>query len=176
MAVVIKNEVKYNHHFDQKTKRHSINGVQSVFHCHHYMALYAQLAVDAGETELLKECSRDSFRKVLDTYFSENPCIDTIQTKVDIACQYYALFGLGKMNVVFLGDESGEVELLASHTDDGWKKKWGQYDKPVNYLTAGFIEALFESVLGFAPRSFSAIETQSIVMGADKSTFKITRR
>lgn len=176
MAIVTKNEVKYNHYFDRQSKRHSINGVQSVLHCHHYTSLYTQLAMDAGETELLKECARESFREVLDSYFVDNPEVDTVPSKIEIACQYYALLGLGKMAVHFLGTESGEVELLSSHTDSGWMKKWGQYDKPVNYITAGYIEALFESVQCIAPRSFNAIETQSIVMGSETSQFKVTRR
>lgn len=176
MTKVIKNEVKYDHVFDPKTKRHQINKVQSVLHCHHYTSLYTQLALDAGETDLLKECARESFRTVLDTYFANNPDVDTVQAKAEIGCQYYALVGLGKMNVMFLGDDSGVVELQASHTDDGWMKKWGVYDKPVNYITAGFIEALFELVLDLEPKSFAAMEVQSIVMGAETSEFHVTRR
>lgn len=176
MAIVTRNEVKYNHQFDPKTKRHSINGVQSVLHCHHYTSLYTQLAIDAGETDLLKECARANFRACLDNYFSTNPGIDTVVAKVQIGCQYFALFGLGQMVVHFLGTESGEVELLSSHTDDGWMKKWGTYDQPVNYISAGYIEALFESVLGMEPKSFKAVETRSIVMGSQTSVFKVTRR
>lgn len=176
MAIVTKNEVKYNHYFDRDTKRHSINGVQSVLHCHHYATLYAQLALDAGETDLLKDCARESFRDMLDSYFSDNPEIDTVQAKIEIACQYYALLGLGNMVVHFLGTESGEVELLSSHTDSGWIKKWGEYDKPVNYISGGYIEAMCELVLNLAPKSFNATETQSIVMGSETSKFKVTRR
>jgi hypothetical protein len=176
MATVKKNEINYKHYFDRSTKRHRINGIQSVLHCHHYTSLYTQLAIDAGETGLLKECARDSFRKVLDTYFADNPGINTIQAKVEIGSQYYSLLGLGKMVIKFLGDFSGEVELLNSHTDDGWIKKWQKYDKPVNYITAGFIEALFESVLGMPERSFETVEIQSIVMGAKTSVFKVARR
>ncbi|MBN1191753.1 MAG: hypothetical protein JXA46_18525 [Dehalococcoidales bacterium] len=176
MAIVAKNDIKYNHYFDRKTKRHSINGIQSVLHCHHYTALYTQLAIDAGETGLLKECARENFRTVLDFYFSGNPSIDTVQAKVEIACQYYSLLGLGKMVVHFMGSDSGEVELLSSHTDSGWMKKWGKFDKPVNYISAGFIEAMFESVMGLPPRSFNAVESRSIVMGAETSKFKVMRR
>lgn len=176
MAIVTKNEVKYNHYFDRQTKRHSINGVQSVLHCHHYTTLYAQLALDAGETDLLKDCARESFREMLDSYFNDNPEINTVQAKIEIACQYYALLGLGKMVVHFLGTESGEVELLSSHTDSGWIKKWGEYDKPVNYMSGGYIEAMCELVLNLAPKSFNATETQSIVMGSETSKFKVTRR
>ena len=176
MAIVKKNEVKYDHYFDRNTKRHKINGVQSVLHCHHYTSLYTQLAIDANETELLKECARESFRNVLDTYFAANPDINTLQAKAEISCQYYALLGLGRLTIHFLGSEGGEAELLSSHTDDGWKKKWGNYKKPVNYISAGFIEACFESVLCLHSRAFSAVETQSIVMGAKTSIFKVVRR
>lgn len=176
MAEIIKNKVKYNHYFDKKSKRHYLNGQQVVFHCHHFTALYTQLAIDAGETELLKDCSREAFRTLLDSYFAENPQIATIQDKIEIACQYYALLGLGTMKVKFIGDFSGKVEVSSSHLDSGWIKKWGNYDKPINYITGGFIEAMFESVLNLPAKSFNAIETQSIVMGSETSTFIISRR
>ena len=176
MTKVYRNEVEYNHHFDPGTKRHRINGIQSVVHCHHYTTLYTQLAIDSGETMLLADCARESFRETLCNYLAEHSDIDTLSAKIDICCQYYALLGLGKMRVNFLGDESGEVELLRSHTDAGWKKKWGTYDRPVNYVTAGFIEALFEAVLDAAPKTFVATEKQSIVMGAETSVFAVVRR
>ena len=176
MAIINKIDVMYEHSFDPASKRHRINGIQSVLHCHHYTSLYTQLAIDAGETELLTECARESFNTVLAGYLANHEELDTLAAKVDICCQYYALFGLGKMAVNFLGGDSGEVELTSSHTDLGWIKKWGTFDKPVNYITAGFIEALFEVVQDTAPRSFKAIEKQSIVMGAETSVFTVVRR
>ena len=176
MAVIVRNEVEYDHYFDRTTKRHSINGIQSVLHCHHYSALYTQLAIDAGETDLLQRCAHDSFRKVLGTYFEAHPLCQSLQRKTEIACQYYALLGLGTMKVIYLGEDSGEFSLLSSHIDSGWIKKWGKYDKPVNYITAGYIEALIEAVLDLPANSFNITETGSIVMGAEVSTFKAVRR
>ena len=126
--------------------------------------------------EHLKESARVAIREVLDNYFTENSQINTIHSKVEIGCQYYALLGLGTMKIDVLGEDSGKVEVPSSHTDSGWIKKWGKYDKPVNYITAGFIEALFESVLDTPAQVFLAVETQSIVMGADISKFKVSRR
>ncbi len=175
MATFIKNELKIKHDFDPQTKRHYNNGVLSVLHCHHYSSLYSQLAVDANETELLKESAWESFREVLSEYFKNNN-ITSIADKADLACQQYAAMGLGTMKVHNINEHSGEVELLSSHTDEGWKKKWGIYDKPVNYISAGFIEAMFETVLNTPSQSFFAKETQSIAMGAETSKFKVTRR
>jgi hypothetical protein len=176
MTIVNKVDIIYDHVFEPSTKRHRINGLQSVLHCHHYTALYTQLAVDANETELLAECARETYSMMLANYFANHKELDTLAAKVDIACQYYSLVGMGKMVVNFLGEDSGEVELLSSHTDVGWIKKWGTYDRPVNYITVGFIEALFEVVQGLAPRSFKAVEKQSIVMGAETSVFNVFRR
>jgi len=176
MAIVVKNKIEYHHKFDSKTNRHYINGILSVLHCHHYTCLYTQLALDAGETTLLKECARESFQDLLVNYFLEHPNHETITQKVDIASQYYSLLGLGKMTVQFIGRFSGSVELLFSHTDSGWIKKWGTYDKPINYISGGFIEALFAVCLDMPPNSFEAVEEQSIVMGASTSIFKVTRR
>lgn len=176
MAIVIKNKIEYNHRFDNQTNRHYINGILSVLHCHHYTCLYTQLALDAGETSLLKECARESFQELLEKYFLEHPNLQSIQDKVEIACQYYSLLGLGRMHVQFIGKFSGLVELPVSHTDSGWIKKWGIYDKPINYISGGFIEALFEVCLNMPASSFEATENQSIVMGATSSIFKVTRR
>lgn len=176
MAIVRENDIVYEHCFDEKTKRHKLNGIQTVLHCHHYMALYTQLAIDADETELFKTSSRESFRGMLENYFTSYKVEDSIAARVDIACKYYSLVGLGKMTVKFLGTESGSVEISSSHIDEGWIRKWGKYDKPVNYISAGFIEALFESVLDLPSHSFDAVEIESIVMGAEKSIFNVTRR
>lgn len=176
MSQVIKNEVKYEHHFDRKANRHYLNGIVTVLHCHHYASLYTQLAIDAGETDLLKASSRDVFFEVLQKYFEENPQIDNLPAKLEIGCQYFALFGLGAMKVEFLGSDSGAVELLTSHVDSGWVKKWGQYDKPVNYIAAGYIEALCAVALNVPSNSFDAMETRSIVTGAKTSQFKVVRR
>jgi hypothetical protein len=175
MPIVKKTNIEYDHYFDKKSNRHYINGILSVLHCHHYTCLYTQLALDAGETALLKECARESFRELLEHYFSTHSTITTLEEKVSIASQYYSLLGLGKLEVEFIGKYSGAVQLPYSHTDSGWIKKWGVYVKAVNYISGGYIEALFEVCLAMPAGSFAAEETQSIVMGADRSIFKVRR-
>jgi hypothetical protein len=164
-----------DHKFDRRTNRHYVNGELSVLHCHHYSTLYTQLAMDAHETELLTRVAEDTFYEVLSDYFTKNQISD-LQERVEIACQYFSAVGLGKMKVLALGDDSGEVRLLHSHIDEGWIKKWGHYDKPVNYIVGGYISALFSSVLNAPRHAFNTLETESIVMGAERSTFKVTRK
>src|SRR5512136_834682 len=126
MATFKKNELMLDHRFDRKTKRHYLNGRVTVLHCHHYAALYAQLALDSQKTDLLAESAEEAFYEILTAYFQEHN-LTAIEARVDIACQYYATVGLGKMQVSYLGDDSGRVELLSSHVDSGWIKKWGLY-------------------------------------------------
>ena len=38
-----------DHHFDRESCRHTVNGLSSVLHCHHYASLYCQLADDADD-------------------------------------------------------------------------------------------------------------------------------
>ncbi len=175
MATFIKNELKIRHDFDPKTKRHYDNGVLTVRHCHHYSSLYSQLAIDANETELLKDSASEAFREILSDYYEKNN-ITAIADKAELACRQFAAMGLGTMKILNINEHSGEVELLSSHTDEGWKKKWGVYDKPINYIGAGYIEAVFEVILDSPPKSFLAEETQSIAMGAETSKFKVIRR
>lgn len=167
--------LQLQHHFDSLHKRHFLNNQPIVMHCHHYAALYTQLALDANETTLLAEVAEDTFFQVLNDYFSTYQ-IQTLSQRIEIACEYFTAFGLGKMQVNYLGDYCGEIELLSSHIDQGWVKKWGHYDKPVNYLSVGYSNALFSTVLNQPVRTFKTKEIQSIVMGAETSLFKVERK
>ena len=108
MSEMLAHEVVYDHVFDRETKRHYVNGTLTVLHCHHYLTLYTQLAIDAGETALLQESARESFKRMLVRYFEDNLEGAPFEEKLDTACRYYSMLGLGKMKPVFVGDESGE--------------------------------------------------------------------
>lgn len=173
MAVSKKTELVIDRRFDRKTCRHSLNGQVVVLHCHHYASLYSQLADDCGlldAKKLLAEVSEDTFYKILSDYYALHG-IDRIDDRISIAEQYYAALGIGSMKVLYAGPDSGEVELIHSHIDEGWIKKWGKTDKPVNFITCGYIAALMASVLGKSPRTFGVAEVESIVCGAARSRF-----
>ncbi len=178
MTVIKKTELELDHRFDPASCRHSLNGFTSVLHCHHYSALYTQLADDCGMLDgrkLLSECAEDSFFEVLSAYFKAKG-MECIEDRIAIAEQYYAAVGLGGMKVVCAGLDSGKVELSHSHVDEGWMKKWGKRDKPVNFITQGYVAALFSAVFGRPPRTYRVDETEGIVTGAEKSTFTVVVR
>ena len=60
--------------------------------------------------------------------------------------------------------------------DEGWIKKWGKRDKPVNFITQGYLCAAFAAVYNQPQGSYKVSETQSIVSGADKSVFSVGRK
>ena len=127
------------------------------------------------EKTLLAECAEDTFHQTLASYFEANG-IERVEDRIAIAEQYYATAGLGKMQVVCAGPESGVVELIHSHIDEGWIKKWGKRDKPVNFITCGYIAAVFSAVFGQGKRSFAVTETASIITGAERSQFNVVAR
>ena len=159
---------------DQKTRRHYINGTNVVLHCHHYSTLYTQLALDADETDLLVDVGIEVFYNELVNYF-ETYGIDCVDEKIEIACQMYAAMGLGKMVVKSFGPDSGVVEVLRSHVDEGWIKKWGNHNEPVNYIGAAFCNAFFAAVNDVDPKSFTANEISSLAMGDEKCVFKVVK-
>ena len=77
--------------FDPSKYRHYINETNSVLHCHHYAALYTQLADDAGELfdgpGILYETTAESFYPILKEYFEEHN-INELNERVKIAEQY----------------------------------------------------------------------------------------
>ncbi len=176
MPIKMKTEIILDHRFDPKSCRHYLNGQLSVLHCHHYATLYTQLAEDCGlidAKKLIAEVAEDTFFDALSSYFQENQII-MIEERIAIAEQYFAISGMGEMVVVYAGLDSGEVELKHSHIDYGWIKKWGKRDKPVNFITRGYISGMFSAIFDKPTRSYNTIETQSIISGAEKSCFKVT--
>jgi hypothetical protein len=174
MAVLKKTTLELDHKFDRKSCRHYLNSYVTVFHCHHFTTLYTQLAMDAKETDLLMKVSEETFYRVLNDYFCKDN-VKKLDEKIDIACQYYSALGLGRIEVMHMGEYSGEVISPSSHLDSGWIKKWGKYDRPVNYITSGYISALFASVLEYPPGTYKTCEVESIVMGAQKSVFRVVK-
>lgn len=171
-------ELVLNKEFDPKSCRHIIDGNTAVMHCHHYATLYAQLAMDCSMLDaktLLAECAEEAWEEFLANYF-EDAGIESLAERFVIAEQTFAAAGLGKLKVVFAGTDSGEVVLEHSHVDEGWIKKWGQHQEPVNYIAAGFIAGMFDAVFDCPLKSFKVTETQSIVSGACCSRFVVVAR
>lgn len=175
MAVRTRTEIVLEQRFDPKACRHSLNGRDVVLHCHHFISLYTQLADDCSLLDarrLLAEAAEDAFGMALADYYAQHG-IDSIADRFDIATQYYAACGLGKMHVVCAGPDSGSVELERSHVDEGWVAKWGQRAEPVNFITQGFIAGMFAAAMERPRRSFRVSEITSIVSGAERSVFDI---
>lgn len=168
-----------NRKFDTSKFRHFINDWNAVLHCHHYSALYTQLADDAGEMfdgpAILKASVENSFLKVLINYFEVNQ-VTSIEDKVAIIEQYWAFAGMGNLKLAETSVDNGKAEMPISHMDAAWQKKWGNREKSVNFITCGYLSAAFSALHNFPEGTFEANETQSIVAGADKSLFTITKK
>jgi len=175
MAKFTKNELALDHYFDRKQTRHYLNQELTVLHCHHYMSLYSQLADDIDFIDgkkLMADVTEETFYYTLSNYYEDNNIHD-MKDKIMIAEEYYAALGMGKMTVLHVGEDSGTVELTHSHVDEGWIKKWGKRDKPVNFFTWGYVAALFSLLTNRSMGRFKVTEVESIVSGAPRSLFKL---
>ena len=163
------------HSFDKDRCRHEINGLTAVLHCHHFASLTTQMAIDCkllDAGKLLAECSEDTFYRVLTNYYRQHN-ITELFDRIDIAEKYFAEVGLGKMEVRYAGPYSGEIVLSHSHVDEGWIKKWGKYDKPINFIGCGYATAVFSAIYDRARREYTANETKSIVCGDEESIIEV---
>ena len=175
MAVLGRTQLVLDHKYDRRHSRHSLNDYNHVLHCHHYATLYTQLAEDASfmdARQLLADCAEDTFRGFLSKYYREHNVTDPWE-RLELASQYYAASGMGQMTFLNAGPDSGEVELTHSHIDEGWKKKWGQHDRPVNHFTRGYIAACFGAAFDKPPRMFQVDELEGIVQGVERSRFVV---
>jgi len=160
--------------FDESNYRHAMNGHESVLHCHHYMSLVTKLAgdfKDVGGIMVMREVAEDTIRPLLDSYFKENRIQDTDE-RLQIGAEYYSVMGMGRMSITG-SQSSGTVTLSNSHVDEGWIKKWGKSDHPVNYFTCGYASAVFAAAYSKPARSYLAEETASIVTGDENSIIQV---
>jgi len=160
--------------FDDKNYRHFTNGFLTVMHCHHYMTLLSKLAKDFddfGGIQILRESVEDSVRPMIDDYCLKNH-ITSFEDRLDVGREYYAVMGMGSMQASG-NEQEGEVTLNRSHVDQGWIKKWGKNDAPVNFWTQGYIAAMFASAANKSPRSYEVVEDASMVMGDESSRFSV---
>ncbi len=163
--------------FDQKRRRHYVNDNLAVLHCHHYATLFSQLALDAKDivdgTKILYETMEDVTAEMLTSYFTKHS-VNDLKDRIEIACQMFSAMGLGRIVPLSIENSGGEIEMPNSHVDQGWIKKWGRYNKPVNYIGAGYIAGMFRAIFDKPGRFYKVIETESIVQGSNVSRFKIS--
>lgn len=159
--------------FDSDTKQHLVCGQKTVMHCHHYAVLYTQMATDAEHLDgprHLVESAAESFYALLEEYIVSRRVNQTVD-RLSIAEQYFAFVGLGRISFnCQLGE--AEVTMARSHIDDGWLKRWGPRDKPVNFIGIGYIRAALAVVSDEKDwRDIHVTEERSIVCGAAQSVF-----
>lgn len=174
MAKFIRKELQLDHYFDPVKSRHYLNGELAVLHCHHYMSLYSQLADDISFVDgkkLMSGVTEETIYRVLKEYYCNNN-ITELRDKIMVAQEYYSVIGMGKMRILHVGEDSGSIELTHSHVDEGWIKKWGKREQPVNFFTWGYISAVFALLTGRNIGSYKVTEETSIVSGAPSSLFK----
>ena len=177
MATEQLTEFVIDREFDRRACRHVINGFGTVLHCHHYATLYCQLADDADQfngSELLERSSELAFLDVLSTYFGEHGVKD-LTDRVALAEEYWRVMGFGTLKFDNVGELSAVAHMDHSHVDEGWIKKWGNRDKPVNFIGQGYVAAALAAIYDLPAGSFSVCETESIVAGADASRFSLVR-
>lgn len=166
--------LKIEHSFDPKSYRHYVNGQEFVLHCHHYMSLTTKLAEDfrdVGGHRILRETAEDTILTVLADYLAQNT-VEGNDARLGVGKGYFELMGLGKLEV--RGDANGgEVTLLRSHVDQGWKKKWGEHSAQVGHFNCGFAAAMFSAAFGKPARTYKATETRSIAMGDEQGVIVV---
>ena len=170
-------EINFIQRFDPKRNLQFVNDEPSVMHCHHYAALFTKLALDNEALEgprLLKDSMEESFFLVLKKYYLRYG-ISRTEDKIAIAEEYFSKIGMGKLSISFSA-EGGSAKMTRSHVDEGWVKKWGKTDKPVNFMGHGYISAVFCLSAGLSIRSFTVTEQNSIVKGDQQSLFIVKRK
>jgi hypothetical protein len=173
MAVLEIPEFTYRRRYDSKNNRLFINNVKTVIHCHHYAVLYTQLALDAVDYDgvrHLQEAAESTFYDLLAGYYTKQN-VETAGDKIQIAEDYWQFAGMGRIRFTGVGKYEGRAEMDYSHIDEGWLKKWGGAETPVNFIACGFMAAVVALANEKPARSYRVTETQSLAAGDKASVF-----
>ncbi len=157
---------------DNQTFRHYINGQPVVMHSHHYLALITKMVeemADIGGPQILAETVEETMREFFDDYIKNNN-LASPQDKCNVGREYFSVLGLGKM-IVSGNENGGEVRLTHSHLDEGWTRKWGNSNKPLNHFTCGYVAAMFGAAFDRPLKSYVVTEVSSIAVGDPESKF-----
>ena len=171
-------ECKFIQEFDAKKKYQYVNNEPSVLHCHHYATLFTRLALDTkmmGGPKLLAQSMEESSYLLLKKYFIAEK-IKPLKDRVSIIEEYFKLMGLGKLQLSIHGYMGGRAKMLHSHLDEGWIKKWGKCNHPVNFVGQGYLAAAFAVINNRPLYSYKVQEISSIVCGNPYSEFMINER
>lgn len=164
--------------FDPTRSRHYVNGQTTVLHCHHYSTLYAQLADDAtlfDGKSILRNTTEHTFFNTLTRYCTDKQ-ITSREDRINACEQYWAWSGMGDLTLTSWSETGGRAEMSRSHLDEGWIRKWGKRPEPVNFITQGYLAAAWSVIGGHPEGTYQVNETASIVAGAEKSIFSVTRK
>lgn len=166
----------YDRKYDKDRGVFVINGRDYTNHCHRFIAIAIRTAMDAKKIvdgpKILETSVEDSMRKVFTEMFQAQNA-DTLQKKIELVTSYYSWAGLGVISFDAVSENGGEVTLSSSHADEAWKLMIGKATEPINFITKGFIGAAFGCFYDKVERSYVVNEVESIVLGNEKSTFKI---
>ena len=124
--------------------------------------------------QLLRRAAELAFLPVFEEYFKTNT-IGNLEDRLSLIGDYFRLIGLGTLTFENVGEISSTVCMDRSHVDEGWIRKWGKREAPVNFIGQGFIAAAMAAVFNQPAGSYSVREIQSIVSGADSSRFSAVR-
>jgi hypothetical protein len=162
--------------YDLIRSRHSVNGVDMVFHSQQYLSLCTQLADDAvlfEAKEILRSSAEGAFHKVLRAYMDEYR-VRTLDERIRVIEEYWSFCGMGRLRITSAHDSGGRAEMSRSHVDEGWIEKFGPRPQPVNFITQGYLAAAFAALYDRPQGAYQVAETESIVAGAEKSLFAVT--
>ena len=166
------------HRFDPAAKKHYLNEWNTVLHCHHYSTLFTDLAVCAGAfggTQKLREAGEEVFGKWLKDYFAKEG-VTIANERIAVATEYWRVMGMGLIEIGSTSKASGTATMEYSHLDEGWLKKFGRWETPVNYFTQGFLAGAFSAIYDMPFGSYEVLETQSLVKGDELSRFDVKLR
>ena len=108
--------------------------------------------------ELLKFCSFNSNLPLISQ-------IEILHFSVIPEIVILELVGFGKIEILCIGKDNGELKLTRSLFDEGWLMKWGKSEKSVNYIGFGFISAMFNCLFNAPRNSYKIKELARLCSG-----------
>ncbi len=152
-------------------------GEPLIFHCNHYNLFLQRTIEDTAEyvdvDRILREGGTIAVYSMFHHLFRGNRELRSSTDRLKAAEGIYSQLGFGLIHFESVTDQGGTVKSPITHYSYGWKEKWGQREKPVDFFSCGFIQAAMAAAFYKPPGYYLVTQTRCLSKGDSENEFVI---
>ncbi len=163
--------------FDANSNIILLDGAMVYLHCHHYNCGLIKVLEDIEgirARDIIVQSAAEEFYTNFSEYIKKYLMEKTDFEKLNAAEDLYRFMGFGRIDLSGVNDKGGMVYANSSYYVIGWLAKYGRRDKPLCYLTCGFLSGVLSAVYLKPLDYYKVIEKHCMITGHSHCEFIVS--